>query len=220
MSEKPYSMILGPIWSKIVFWKKKVAKFAQKYWKFQIFWISQIHKMAGSDRNWPIIISKHRLCPKVIPKFFLCPKPKNSWKYSKKLTPPPKKGPFFWVGGKFIKCRFRQLWRSMFEKKTSQNKWFLELMPGAPRFFVVQKNLIFQEIKKFSVNFSLFFFEKKMLYFFEILTTHLLTYLPVFGTSQHSLLFIFRVSWRKILISSIFKNNLPRAHKFLNFQIW
>ena len=31
MSEKPFLMILGPIWSKIVFKKKKVAKFAQKY---------------------------------------------------------------------------------------------------------------------------------------------------------------------------------------------
>ena len=30
MSEKPFLMTLGPIWSKIVF-KKKVAKFDQKY---------------------------------------------------------------------------------------------------------------------------------------------------------------------------------------------
>ena len=98
MSEKSFLMILGPIWSKIVFWKKKVAKFAQKYWKSLIFWISPNHKMARSGRYWPIIIPKHRLCPKVIPKFFLCPKPKNSWKYSKKITPPPKKRPFFWGG--------------------------------------------------------------------------------------------------------------------------
>ena len=56
--------------------------------------------MVGSGRNWPIIIPKHRLCPKVFPKFFLCAKPKNSWKYSKKITPPPqKKRPFFFGGG-------------------------------------------------------------------------------------------------------------------------
>ena len=124
MSEKPFLMVLRPIWAKsyfeekscqicpkIVFWKKKVAKFAQKYWKSHIFWISQSHKMAGSCRNRPIIIPKHRLCPKVLPKIFLCSKPKNSWKYSKKLT--PQKGHFFLGGGKFIKYRFCQFWRSM-----------------------------------------------------------------------------------------------------------
>ena len=99
MSEKSFLMILGPIWSKIVFWKKKVAKFAQKCWKSLIFWISSNHKMAGSGRNWPIIIPKHRLCPKVFPKFFLCPKPKNSWKYSKKITPPPQKKKAIFLGG-------------------------------------------------------------------------------------------------------------------------
>ena len=113
MSEKSFLMILGPIWSKIVFWKKKVAKFAQKCWKSLIFWISPNHKMAGSGRNWPIIISKHRLCPKVFSQFFLCPKPKNSWKYSKKITPPQKKAIFWGGGGDDIKCRFRWVWRSM-----------------------------------------------------------------------------------------------------------
>ena len=31
MSEKPFLMVLGPIWSKIVFWEKKVEKFTPKY---------------------------------------------------------------------------------------------------------------------------------------------------------------------------------------------
>ena len=39
--------------------KKKVAKFAQKYWKFQIFWISKI------GQNWPISISKVPACSKI-----------------------------------------------------------------------------------------------------------------------------------------------------------
>ena len=55
--------------------------------------------MAKSGRNRPIIIPKHRLCPKFLPKFFLCSKPKNSWKYYKNLTPPPPKRAIFWGGG-------------------------------------------------------------------------------------------------------------------------
>ena len=52
--------------------------------------------MAGSGRNWPIIISKHRLCPKVFPKFFCVPNPKIHENIPKKI-PPPKKA--FWGGG-------------------------------------------------------------------------------------------------------------------------
>ena len=115
MSEKPYSMILGPIWSKIVFWKKKLPNLPKNTENSKFFWISQIHKMAGSGRNWPIIISKHRLCPKVIPKIFLCPQTQKFMKiFQKNLPPPPQKGHFGGGGGgKFIKCRFRQLWHSM-----------------------------------------------------------------------------------------------------------
>ena len=69
--------------------------------------------MAKSGRNRLIIIPKHRLCPKFLPKFFCVPNPKIHENITKILPPPPQKGHFFGGGGKFIKCRFRQLWRSM-----------------------------------------------------------------------------------------------------------
>ena len=102
MSKKSFLMILGPIWSKIVFWKNKLPnlpKNTENPWFFEFLQITKWPEVTGSGRNWPIIIPKHWLCPKVFPKFFLCPKPKNSWKYSQKITPPfPKKGHFFGGG--------------------------------------------------------------------------------------------------------------------------
>ena len=47
-----------------------------------------------NGQNWAIII---QLCSKVFPKLFLCSKPKNSWKYSKKLIPPQRA--IFFLGG-------------------------------------------------------------------------------------------------------------------------
>ena len=54
--------------------------------------------MAGSGRNWPIIIPKHRLCPKVFPKFFCVPNPKFDENIPKKSPPPPPKKKVFFGG--------------------------------------------------------------------------------------------------------------------------
>ena len=50
MSEKTFVMILGPIWSKIVFWKKKkLPNLSKNTENFRFF---KSPKMAGSGRNW------------------------------------------------------------------------------------------------------------------------------------------------------------------------
>ena len=54
----------------------------------------QSHKMTGSGRNRPIIISKHQLCPKAFLKFFFVFQTQKFMKLSKKSyrpPPPPKK---------------------------------------------------------------------------------------------------------------------------------
>ena len=77
--------------------KKKVAKFAQKYWKSQIFWISNGHKLAGIGPNRPNWSSKISASSILLPKIFFCSKTKNWRRYQKNLAPPPQKGP--WGGG-------------------------------------------------------------------------------------------------------------------------
>ena len=90
MSEKPLLMVLGPIWAKVEFWKKKVAKFAQKYWKSQIFWISQSHKMADNYSKTPQSLSKI---------LFMSQTQKFMKIFQKTYPPPPKKKGLFLGGG-------------------------------------------------------------------------------------------------------------------------
>ena len=49
MSEKSFLMILGPIWSKIVFWKKKF-KNAENPWFFEFPQIKKWTEVAGIGR--------------------------------------------------------------------------------------------------------------------------------------------------------------------------
>ena len=116
MSEKSFLMILWPIWSKIVFWKKKLPNLPKNTGNPRFFEFPQITKWPEVADNY----SKTSACPKVFPKFFLCPKPKNSWwKYSKKKItppPPPKKKKAFLGGDDDMKYRFRRVWRSMIGK--------------------------------------------------------------------------------------------------------
>ena len=109
MSEKPYSMILGPIWSKIVFWKKKLPNLPKNTENSRFFEFPKFIK-------WPELADnyfKTSALPQSHFKNFFVSQTQKFMKIFQKTYPPPQKGPFF-GGGKFIKCRFRQLWRSMF----------------------------------------------------------------------------------------------------------
>ena len=89
-----------------------LKKYHQQIKSQILFWILQIHKMARSSRNRPIIIPKHWLCHKVSLNDFFAFKSKIGEDSSKTLSPPPyRKGPFleevailnnfmnFWVWG-------------------------------------------------------------------------------------------------------------------------
>jgi hypothetical protein len=95
-------MVLGPLLLKIAFWKKKVAKFAQKYWKSQIFRMSNSHKLAEINQ---FVSQKFRLGPKSYQKKCFVPNSKIR-EIMQKSYPPQKKTPLFFGGGggKIIKC--------------------------------------------------------------------------------------------------------------------
>ena len=116
MSEKSFLMILGPIWSKIVF-KKKSCQICPKILKILEFLNFPKSK---NGRKWPELAdnySKTSALPQSLSKIFFCvPNPKIHENIPKKSPPLPKKK-VIWGGGDDIKCRFRRVWRSMEKNK-------------------------------------------------------------------------------------------------------
>ena len=113
MSEKSFLMILGPIWSKIVFWKKKLPnlpKNTENPW-FLNFLKSQ------NGRKWSELAdnySKTSDLPQSLSKNFFVSQTQKFMKIFQKNHPPPqKKKAIFFFGGGDIKCRFRRVWCSM-----------------------------------------------------------------------------------------------------------
>ena len=117
MAEKTFLMVLGPIWSKIVFWKKKLPNLPKNNENPRFFEFLKITK-------WPELADNYSktsaLPPKSFPNFFFMSQTQKFMKIFRKNHSPPKKRPFFWGGGgDDIKCRFRRVWRSMIVKSTS-----------------------------------------------------------------------------------------------------
>ena len=98
MSEKSFLMILGPIWSKIVFWKRKLPNLPKNTENARFFEFPKITKWPEVADNY----SKTSALPQSLSKnFFVSPQNANVFF-------------FFWGGGgDDIKCRFRRVWRNM-----------------------------------------------------------------------------------------------------------
>ena len=125
MSEKSFLMILGPIWFKIIFWKKKLPNLP-KNTDFLNFSKSQ------NDRKWSELAdnySKTSALPQSLSKIFFVSRTQKFMKTFQKNHPPPpqKKRPFF-LGGGDIKYRFRRVWRSIendYESDASKKRWWV-----------------------------------------------------------------------------------------------
>ena len=102
-------MIQGPIWAKIVFWKKKfpnLPKNTENPWFFEFL---QIKKWPDVADNY----SKTSALPQSLSKIFFVSQTQKFMKIFQKNHPPEMAIFFFWGGGDDIKCRFRRVWRSM-----------------------------------------------------------------------------------------------------------
>ena len=101
MSEKSFLMILGPIWSKIVFWQKQISQICPKILKIPDFFNFPKSK---NGRKWPKLADnyfKTSAFPQSLSKIFFVSQTQKSMKIFEKNHPPPsqKKRPFFGGGG-------------------------------------------------------------------------------------------------------------------------
>ena len=93
ISEKPFLMVLGPIWSKIVFWKnKKLPNFLKNTENPRFFEFPK----SQNGRKLPILATLPQSLPKI---FFESQNPPKLMKIFPKNLPPTKKRLFFLGGG-------------------------------------------------------------------------------------------------------------------------
>ena len=105
MSEKSFLLILGPIWSKIVFWKKKLPNLPKNTENPWFFEFSQMKKWPELADNY----SKPLALPQSLSKIFFVSQTQKFMKIFQKNHPPPQKkgllsggdffGIFLWIFG-------------------------------------------------------------------------------------------------------------------------
>ena len=117
MSEKSFLMILGPIWSKIVFWKKKLPNLPKNTENPWFFEFPQITKWPEVADNY----SKTLALPQSLSKIFFVSQTEKFMKIFQK-NHPPKKGHFGGGGGVMILnvvfAKFDAAWKMFFLRKT------------------------------------------------------------------------------------------------------
>ena len=99
MSDKPFLMILGPIWSKIVFWNKKLPNVPKNNENLRFFEFPKSKngwKWSEVADNYSKTLALLQSLSKI---FFVSQTQKFMKIFQKKLPPPPKKKAFFGGGG-------------------------------------------------------------------------------------------------------------------------